>query len=398
MTPLRLLASAAVLAVAAPAALAAEPSVRAPSAIVIDAADGEVLYEKNADDRRQIASTTKLMTALLTIERAKRDDVFTAAPYAAGAAESKINLRRGERMAVRDLTTALMLESANDAAATLAEGISGSRERFVRDMNARATELGLADTSFSNPIGFDDARNYSTATDLAALSRRLLADRALARTVDLPRAELRSGARRRVVANRNDLIARYDFVDGVKTGHTRRAGYLLVGAAEGRGAKVVSVVMGEPSEAARDTDSLALLRYGIDQFRRPRAAVAGRTYAEADVKYFDRDVALTVPDSVALTVRRGERAQLRVDPPTELEGPMRAGARVGSVRVVYRGKTVERLPLVTAADVPSAGAPRKLLETLGLPLTSLLIMAILAGVALSVLRLRTVGRERRRIR
>ncbi|MBA2505904.1 MAG: D-alanyl-D-alanine carboxypeptidase, partial [Thermoleophilaceae bacterium] len=211
--------------------------------------------------------------------------------------------------------------------------------------------------------------------------------------VDRARAELRSGSRNRVVNNRNDLIARYPFVTGVKTGRTRRAGYLLVGSAEGRGAKVVSVVMGDPSEAARDADSLALLRYGIDQFRRRPAAVAGRTYAEAGVKYFDRDVPLTVPDDVSLTVRRGERPALEPDAVPELEGPMRAGERVGTARVVYRRKTVERLPLVTAAEVPEASAPRKLFETLGLPLTSLLIMAILAAGALAVLRACAVRKD-----
>ncbi|MBA2506475.1 MAG: D-alanyl-D-alanine carboxypeptidase, partial [Thermoleophilaceae bacterium] len=188
MTRLRFAIAAVVVAVCAAPAAAAPPPVRAPSAIVVDAATGEVLYEKNTRDRRQIASTTKLMTALLTRERAKPADVFTAAPYSAGAAESKINLRRGERMKVGDLFTALMLESANDAAATLAEGIAGSRAAFVRAMNERAEELGLEDTSYANPIGFDDPQNYSTAADLARLARKLMEDRGFARTVDRARA------------------------------------------------------------------------------------------------------------------------------------------------------------------------------------------------------------------
>ena len=188
----------------------------AAAAILIDSRDGSVILQKNPGERRSIASTTKLMTALLTLEEARPGDVYEAAPYDALPIESKIDLRAGERMRVDDLLEALLLESANDAAATLAEGVSGSRAAFVEDMNARADELGLQDTSYANPIGLDDPANYSTARDLASLTRRLLRNRRFARTVDLPSAELESGDRPRVVGNRNDLIAAYDFVDGVR--------------------------------------------------------------------------------------------------------------------------------------------------------------------------------------
>ena len=146
----------------------------AQAAILIDARDGGVLFQRDPDERRSIASTTKLMTALLTLERAEPADVFRAPPYDALPVESKIDLRAGERMRVDDLLEALLLESANDAAVTLAEGVSGSRQAFVRDMNDRARELGLADTSYANPIGLDAPGNYSTARDLAALARRLM--------------------------------------------------------------------------------------------------------------------------------------------------------------------------------------------------------------------------------
>ena len=156
----RTLAAAAVLvAAAAPGASAAENPPKVPSAqaaIVVDARDGTTMLAKRPDSERAIASTTKLMTALLALERAKPDDVFTAPAYNAMPAESRINLRAGERMTVHDLLEALLLESANDAAVTLAEGISGSREAFVQDMNERAAELGLEHTSYANPIGLDE--------------------------------------------------------------------------------------------------------------------------------------------------------------------------------------------------------------------------------------------------
>ena len=287
---------------------------RPAAAILIDARDGSVLLSKDPRERRAIASTTKLMTALLAVELAEPTDVFTAPAYAASPVESKINLRKGERMRVDDLLEALLLESANDAAVTIAEGVSGTRKRFVAAMNARARSLGLDDTSYANPIGLDDPLNYSTAADLAALARRLLRDEPLARIVNQPSAVLESGARRRVVNNRNDLIARFPFVDGVKTGHTRSAGYVLVGAATGPlGSKVISVVLGEPSEAARDADTLALLRYGLAQFRREKALDAeqpgGQRLDQAPRRAREAGAR---PQDFLLVTRRGERVTTRV--------------------------------------------------------------------------------------
>ena len=200
-----LAASAAVLLAGGPAAVAADPppATSGDAVLVVDARTGDAMHAANAGSPRPIASATKLMTALLTLERAQLDDVFPAAQYAASPVESKINLMPGERMTVRDLSTALLLESANDAAVTLAEGVAGSREAFVREMNRRAVELGLSDTSYANPIGFDDPDNHSSARDLARLARRLLANREFARIVDLPMATLESGARPRTIDNRN---------------------------------------------------------------------------------------------------------------------------------------------------------------------------------------------------
>ena len=382
----------------APAAYAARerPQPRAGSAILVDARSGEVLFERGADRRRAIASTTKLMTALLTLERARPDALFTAPPYEALAVESKIDLQAGERMRVRDLLRALLLESANDAAVTVAENISGSRPAFVRDMNRRARRLGLESTRYANPIGLDDPANYSTARDLAVLARTLMRDPRFERIVDLPRAELRSGARRRVVENRNLLVRREPFVEGVKTGYTRQAGYVLVGAASGHGARVVSVVLGEPSAIARDADSLELLRFGIDSFRRVAAIRPGRALARVPIAYGDGDLAALVPERpVAVTVRRGERVSRRVSAPQELEGPLPAGARVGSVAAVYRDRVVGEVALVTQRAVPGAGRLRRAASALGLPVLSLCVL--LAGTLIS-LRLRAIriGRTRTR--
>jgi serine-type D-Ala-D-Ala carboxypeptidase (penicillin-binding protein 5/6) len=388
-----MLVAAAVLSAAAPgSAAAAEPPPRVPTAqaaIVVDARDGTVMFAKHPDEERAIASTTKLMTALLSLEEAKPGEVFTAPAYDAMPAESRINLRDGERMTVQDLLEALLLESANDAAVDLAENISGSRDAFVDQMNDRAAELGLDHTSYANPIGLDDPGNYSSARDLATLARTLLRNRRFARIVDSPEAALESGSHPRVVENRNDLVAAYPWVDGVKTGYTQNAGNVLVGAAErGRRARVVSVVLGEPTEAARDADTLTLLRWGLARFNRVGVLARGRPLASAEVRYRDESARLVPRRDVVLTVRDGQHLGRRVEAPDELEGPLDRGEPVGSVTVLVDGRRVRRVALVTAAEVPGAGTLRVLLSDLGVPLTILIVLAILVAAVLAMLRIR----------
>jgi serine-type D-Ala-D-Ala carboxypeptidase (penicillin-binding protein 5/6) len=353
------------------------PPLTASAAVLVDGRDGHVLYRRAASRRRAIASTTKLMTALIALERLPSRRRLTAPVYNAGAAESRIGLRPGERMAVADLMRALLLESANDAAVTLARGVAGSVPAFVTLMNARAAELGLARTHYANPVGLDERGNYSTALDLARLARRLLENDTFATIVDLPSARLRTGARPRVVDNRNDLVARVPWVDGVKTGHTLDAGYVLIGAGTRKGVRLVSVVLGEPSQALRDTDTLALLEYGFSRYRRVRPLTAGAEVAATRVAHFGgRLVPLTVRRDVRLTVRRGERVRTVTVVPPKLDGPIARGARVGEVRV-YQGRRLARLvPLVTAEAVPRAGVGRRL----GAPLAALAAVAALAAM------------------
>jgi serine-type D-Ala-D-Ala carboxypeptidase (penicillin-binding protein 5/6) len=386
-----LLAALAIAAAAAQPARAAvsRPSLdRPPSAILVDAGDGDVILQKRPDQRRPIASTTKLMTALLAVEHTRPSEVFTAPGYAALPAESTINLRAGERLTVEDLMEGLLLASANDAAVTIAQGVAGSRPRFVDEMNRRAAQLGLTGTHYANPIGLDDPGNFSTARDLAKLASRLMSNRRFEGIVRREQSVLQSGAHRRVVSNRNLLVGRYPGVDGVKTGHTIDARFVLVGSASRRGARVVSVVLGEPSEAARDTDTLGLLRYGLSLFR-PRAVLRrGQAVARPRAKYRDDRVNLVPAHPLTLDLRRGESVVRRVRAPEELKGPIPAGRRVGSVTVVEHGKAVSTVPLVTASRVPKAGTLRKLTWTLGWPLTLLVLLAILAGVAVLARRLR----------
>jgi serine-type D-Ala-D-Ala carboxypeptidase (penicillin-binding protein 5/6) len=378
----------------APAATPPKPAIGAETAVVIDGRTGETLYAKRANKRHAIASTTKIVTALVAREGADLGDTFTASDYKPAAVESQLGLKHGEKLSLRDLLKALMLPSANDAAMTIAEGVAGSKSAFVDSMNDKAEQLGLEGTHFSTPIGLDDPDNYSTAHDLALAARQLLRDPALAKIVDSPRARLATGAKPRTVVNRNRLVGEFPWVNGVKTGHTRQAGYVLVGSATRGGVKVISVVTGEPGEGARDNDSVALLRYGLGQFRRARVVDRSKKVTTAKVEWHDDDRVDIVPaKSATLTIRRGERVRKVVDVPDELEGPLPRGEKVGVMQVSYRDRVVRRIPLVTAEPVRGATTWQKAASALGGSAAALAFLAIAALAGLAALRVRS---ERRR--
>lgn len=236
------------------------------AAIVADARTGKVLYADRADRRLLIASTTKLMTALVTLERLPLDAVVTAPGYVSDGTESMLGLGNGEQMQVSDLLRGLLLASGNDAAMALAIGVAGSEEAFVTLMNEHARKLGMDRTRFGNPIGLDDG-NHSSAADLVTLTRALRRHAFFRRTVAAPRLTLQSGMVARTVVNSNRLLEGSFSVDGVKTGHTKAAGYVLVGSATRGGRAVVSAVLGTRSEDDRDDATVRLLRYGLRRLR-----------------------------------------------------------------------------------------------------------------------------------
>jgi len=386
----------------APVALAQTPSGAprlqgAKAAIVMEATTGDVLLADNADQRRQIASTTKLMTVLVALERDDLDDIFSAADYDPAPAESQINLRPGERMSVRDLLRATLLPSANDAAATLAVGTMGSTSAFVAEMNRRAKALGLTETRYANPVGLDDPDNYSTAADLARLAIRLRRYEFFRRTTDLPVATLRSGSIRRTVQNRNLLVRRVDAVNGVKTGYTARAGNVLVGSASRDGVTVVSVVLGEPNERVRDSDSLALLRYGLDSYNARTVLPEGRVLGQIGLRYRGDDtVEVIAGQTVKRVLRSGARTKTTVTGlPTEVDGPLPRGTRVGTATVRQGEAVIARVPVVTARPVAEAGLGTRLEDMLRRSQTIVaLVLLLVCSLPLLVLRRRALTRRR----
>lgn len=375
------------------------PRLSAAAAFAVEASTGEVVLAEGQDERRAIASTTKLMTALVVREEASLDDTFTAADYQAAPVESQIGLQPGEEMTVRDLLRALLLESANDAAVTLAEGVAGSEEAFVEQMNARARDLGLENTTFANPVGLDDPDNLSTARDLVTLALAVREDAFLRETAGMEQATLESGERTRVVTTRNELVRETELVRGLKTGRTQEAGYVLVGSGTRDGVTVVSAVLGAPSEAARQEDTLALLRYGLGRFERVTAVREADVVARVPLAYREgMAIPLAAGDTARYTVREDEELRRDVTGvPEEVDGPLERGTQLGTL-VVRRGdEVVARVPLVTTRAVEKAGVALRVDELLSRP-TTILLLAVLAvcSVPLVVLRRRALRRRQQR--
>src|ERR1700729_1820427 len=261
------------------------PPLAVRAAALIEQGSGQQLYGRNSSDELAIASTTKLMTALITLEHEPLSRVFADPDYYPASEDSQIHLEPGERMSVHDLLTAMLLPSADDAAVDLAYNV-GHRSvgRFLGMMNARARQLGLTHTHYSTPSGLDTPGNYSSASDLVDLARYLLQTqpffKAVVRTTH---AVLRTGNHVRDVANLNDLLLHYSWINGVKTGHTLDAGYVLVAAGTQGGMTLIDAVLGTSSEAARDSNALALLNWGFANFGMRTPVHAGAVLARPTI-------------------------------------------------------------------------------------------------------------------
>jgi serine-type D-Ala-D-Ala carboxypeptidase (penicillin-binding protein 5/6) len=300
-------------------------------------------------------------------------------------------------MTVRDLLKGLLVESGNDAAMALAEGVSGSERAFVRRMNRRARQLELTNTRYRNPIGLDEPGAYSSARDLVKLATYLRTKPFFRRTVNSEAVELTSGDHRRRFENRNTLVITEPWVNGVKTGHTRSAGYVLVGSGRKNGIQVVSAVLGTPSEAARNADTLRLLTFGRRGFQRITAAPPGGSVGVHVPIRYGRGAELELvvgPNGERTVVRRGDRDSVRVVPtrfPSEVEGPIAYGQELGEARVTHEGRKIATVALVAATEVPKPDLAQRTKTWFSRPLAVVLAFAVLSGTVL-------VARRRRRPR
>ena len=345
---------AAVLAAAAGALAGPPPDVEARSVLVGNGATGLVLHAERQAEQTAIASITKIMTALVVLERAGPEEVVRVEGPAPTVGESSIGLRAGERLPVRDLLTAMLVYSANDAAYALAYHVGeGSVARFVSLMNAKAEELGLEDTHFSRPDGLDAPGNYSSARDVFRLTRVAMRKPLFRELVRIRRTAVAG----RVVQNRNDLLFSYPGTIGVKTGHTSDAGWSEVVAARRDGVTIYAVLLGGPSRAQRNADLARLLDWGFDQYRRVSLVEPGRTYAEALVPFSDRRLALVAQAPVIAVAQLGRPLVERVVATAMVDLPVTKGEELGEIRILDGAKVIATRPLVAAESIgePSVG-------------------------------------------
>ena len=369
--PVRMLCMALGLLLLAPAALA-QPleegtpmTLTAPSAILVEAETGTVIFEKNADERRPAASVTKLMTLLLLFERLDEgaitlDDHVIVSPYAAGQTGSQALLDAHAVYPLRDLLKGTVIASGNDSAVALAEYVAGTEESFVALMNARADQMGLKNTHYENCTGLPAAGQYTSARDVAAISREIAKHPGYFdySSVWLDTLTHPSG-RKTDLTNTNRLVRFYKDCDGFKTGSTNEAKYCISATAQRNGMRLIAVVLGVPASQTRFDEARAMMDYGFATYARTQVARKGDlTGVNIPVKMGARDrVEVALGSGLSMLLRAGQGSQLSFETqlPESVAAPVRAGQELGTVRVLLNGRPVAELPAVAAQEVRLPG-------------------------------------------
>ena len=360
---------------AAPAAapIPAPPAVNARAWILVDHFSGRVLAQNNADQRAEPASLTKLMTAYVVFTalaegRVKPTDPVTISEHAWRAQGSRTFVQVGTQVPVDILLKGMIVQSGNDATTALAEHVGGTEAAFAQMMNEYARRLGMKSSHFVNSDGLPSPEHYTTARDVATLANALIREFPQYYPLFSLREFMWNNIRQ---GNRNTLLSRDPSVDGLKTGHTDSAGFCLASSANRNGMRLVAVVMGSPSEKAREEASAALLNYGYTFFETLRIKAARETVLKPRVyKSASEFAAVGVPYDVYATLARGQAATLRSSARLSSEplfAPLAAGQAVGALTITdASGEPIARVPLVALAAVPQGSLWTRMLDSIAL--------------------------------
>ncbi|SMC58161.1 D-alanyl-D-alanine carboxypeptidase family protein [Sporomusa malonica] len=329
------------------------PDVTAKAAIVMEASTGKVLYEKNAEERRYPASTTKIMTLITALEYGKLDDVVTTSANAASTDGSSLWLTQGEQLKMLDMLYGIMLVSGNDATVAVAEHMSGSVEKFATLMTNKAHAIGAVNSNFTNTSGLPDERHYSTAYDLAKITAYGYKKPLFTQIVSTEHKVVPWPGKDhdRDLYNENKMLWLYDGANGVKTGYTDAAGRCLVSAANRNGIQLIVVVL--DSEHMWD-DSIKLLDYGFTQLK--QVPVINRNDILKTVKIKDGktgDIKLIAANDISVPMAESEHDKFStvIDAPNKLDAPITSGQKVGTVKVMYNNVEVASSDLVADRSV-----------------------------------------------
>lgn len=319
--------------------------ISATAAILVDADSGRVLYEKQADRRMLIASTTKIMTALVALEHADLSETVTVSANAAGTEGSSMYLKAGEQLSMETLLYGVMLSSGNDAAVAVADHVSGSVEGFVRLMNDKARALGMMDSSFANPNGLDHEKHYSTARDMAKLACAALENETLMRIASTKSVSIGG----RTMTNHNKLLTMQSGCIGLKTGYTRAAGRTLVSCMEKNGQRLVAVTLQDGNDWG---DHQALYEYGYENYPAQTLARPGEVLWYAPITGGSQAVVpLVSVGRFSWPVAEGEQLEIRIRPDEALAAPVRRGTAAGEAVFLLNGREVGHIGLLYGRSV-----------------------------------------------
>ncbi|MCD8215046.1 MAG: D-alanyl-D-alanine carboxypeptidase [Clostridiales bacterium] len=338
------------------------------SAVLIEQRSGKVLFSQNSDEKLPPASVTKVMTLLLIYEAVEEgklnwENEVTVSEYAASMGGSQIFLEAGEKQTVKDLTKSVAIASANDAAVAMAEKIGGSEEGFAALMNEKAEELGMNNTNFENACGLDSDNHYTTAYDIALMSRELLNKYPEIKDYtttwqDTITHTTAKGQTEFGLTNTNKLIKQYSGATGLKTGSTSKALYCLSGSAERDGMELIGVIMAAPDPKVRFKEMAGLLDYGFGSFTVLKGEEPGTRVGEVSVYKGKSDkVSGVVSGQISVPVKKGEESKLeyKLELTESINAPFEAGAKLGEIIYYSSGEEAGRADITAETGVEKAG-------------------------------------------
>ncbi len=327
----------------------ASPQVSAKSFIIIDAVSGRTLCGENFEDKRAMASTTKIMTSIIALEKGNLKSQVKVSPRAASVGGSSFNLSIGERLSLENMLYGLLLPSGNDAAIAIAEHIGSTEENFVHMMNEKAVELGALNTHFANPHGLDNPQHYSTAKDLALITRHALKNEKFREIIGTRTKKIDGGNYNKQVTNTNRLLWESENVHGVKTGYTGNAGKCLVAFANENGLQILSVVLGAHDHFC---DSRILLNYALTYYKLT-PIIRKNTYCTTVPvqNSFCSEVDLMTTDDVNLALNKDEKLIFELVLPKTIKAPVNKGENIGELQIFINNNLSFSAPLIAANDV-----------------------------------------------
>ena len=335
-----------------------ESSVEAKGAVLMDYETGRVLWEKNGDNPLAMASTTKIMTAITAIEEGNLSDTVTASAKAASAPPTKMKLSKGEKVTLKNLLYALMLQSSNDAAVAIAEHIGGSVENFCGKMTEKAKELGAKDTVFVTPNGLDSGNHHSTAYDMALIARYALRNETFREIINTRSVSFKSDKKSYSITNKNRLLSEFEGANGVKTGFTGKAGHCFVGSAKREDLHLISTVLasgwGNKGKEQKWIDTKKILNYGFKNYEYQTPFNKNQEIGEIPVKKSDdTTLPLLLKDGLKVCVKKDgtEKINIIKKTPSEITAPIKQGEKLGTAEIYINSSLIAKIDIIAGKNI-----------------------------------------------